>query len=633
MDDFIYIPFGEDDDDYSQIEELGIDPEIALEDAEGILRHSRIGIGRGSSLTGVLIDTKKRLVVGTLWTNNSITDHVFSFDIAIDAQYRGRGLGDIILKAMIEEYKDRNSIYEEMYDKRLPIMITVINPILVKMLEKYGFRIDRQESDRVYMTHDTLRENNVLKIVNEEIRLLNEATASEIWEKYYNTIPHEEFLDIIAADPTSDVENDKMGKYSKWLLNLYKRKSMQLEDLYKAEEYLETFEKYINRIENKDINKYKSLPDLYNAIRGFIDSDEPTSRNDAIRRIKRDAEKVYEDDTWLVVVPKTEAAACYYGKNTQWCTAAEESRNMFDSYNRRGNLYININKKTNEKFQFHFESEEFKNETDNDILPDDVGISPDTGIFKYYKGKGYDIPEPSIRWAIKNGDYDMLKDLLWHNDSVEATEDDFDYAMDVSDYTMADTIFWNIDVNSLSRWAGENYLEYFDQLNDGRFYPENEGNEEYVVAIKDTIEHLMQIKNMDEDKVLKFAFDRLKETKNIKLVLNKNFPELVDRLINSDLSPDDLDDIAYMFNIDEETVYELVQDYKSREEFKNIANKPMENDRIHIEVKQVNFNEDNHKLYYFVNILFKKDNKQYEGWLEKSKALRLLTQYDLFHGE
>ena len=632
MNEIVYISY--DPEGYNdEFEEMGLDDTQVTTDAIRIARLGGINIMRNMNLTGFLINQSNNDVAGALWVNEPTVYDYFSFDMAIHPNYRGRGLADKLVKAMIEEYKFFNSIYMEMHNKRLPLQITVVNPILINVLKKYGFRVtEKIDGEKVYMTHDTLKEYNLIKIVNEEIKLLNEAPASQIWEKYYNTIPHEQFLDIIAADPTSDVEKDKMGKYSKWLLNLYKRKTMQLEDLYKAEEYLETFEKYINRIQNKDINKYRSLADLYNVIRGFIDSDEPTSRNDAIRRIKKDAKKVFEDDTWLVVVPETEEAACYYGKNTQWCTAAEKSRNMFDSYNNSGNLYININKKTNEKYQFHFENEEFKDETDEDILPDDVGISPDTGIFNFYKKKGYDIPEPTIRWAIKNGDFDLLQDLLWYDEKTQATEDDFYSAIDVN-YSMADTIFWNIDVNNLSRWAAETYLEYFDNLNDGRFYPEDETNQEYVTAIRDTVEHIMQIDSVDEDRVLKFVFNKLEEIENIKMVLDKNFNELVDRLINSDLSPDDLEDIAYTFNIDEKTVYELVQNYKSREEFKKIANKPMENDRIKIKVGQVNFNKDDNKFYYYVKILFKKNNKQYEGWLEKSKAYRLLTQYDLFHGE
>ena len=463
--------------------------------------------------------------------------------------------------------------------------------------------------------------------------LLTEATATEVWEKYYKDIPHEEFIEIIQADPTTDIEKDRMGKYSKWLLNLYKRKTMQIEDIYKAERYLEVFDKYSGRLEVKDINRYKSLPDLYVAIKDFIDSDAPASKKEEIRRIKKDADKVYEDDTWLVVVPHTEEAACYYGKNTQWCTAAERSRNAFNSYKASGTLYININKITNEKFQFHFENGEFKDENDEDVLFDDIGMEEGTGIYKFYVEKGYTIPEATIEHAIRTGDYDMLQHLLWYDDKVKATESDFDYAIELNDYSMADTIFWNIDVNDLSHWGVNTYLDLYDNLTDGRFYPENETNKEYVDNIKETVEHVMQVDSVDDNVVLRFVFKRLVDPKNIKNVLEKSFGELVDRLLKSDMTPDDIEDIAIEYELDEEFVSELIRDFKSNEEFKKISKKPIENDRIRMIVKQVNFNEEKNSFYYYVKILFKKDNKQYEGWMEKNKALRLLTQYDLFHGE
>ncbi|MFW5700751.1 MAG: GNAT family N-acetyltransferase [bacterium] len=158
MDEIIYVPYDEEGDN-EHLEDMGIDPEIALEDAESIIRHSKLGVNRGNDLTGVLVDTNKKEVVGTLWINQSLQDHEFSFDIAIHPNYRGRGLADKIIKGMIEEYKDRNSVYEDMYDKRLPIMITVINPLLINVLKRYGFRIDNQQGERTYMTHDTLRES------------------------------------------------------------------------------------------------------------------------------------------------------------------------------------------------------------------------------------------------------------------------------------------------------------------------------------------------------------------------------------------------------------------------------------------------------------------------------------------
>lgn len=212
------------------------------------------------------------------------------------------------------------------------------------------------------------------------IQLFEAVDINDIYQKYYSRIPRNEFDKIISSDPTwREDKPNKMGKYGKWLLSLYLSKKLKLEDLYKAKEYLSYFVKYNNVIDNKDINTYKSLNDLYFTIRSYINNpDQPTSKQDAARKIKEGAEKVYEDNEWLIIVPHTKEASCYYGKGTQWCTAADESNNMFDYYNNQGNLYININKNTHEKYQFHFETSSFMDETDSPIeepICETIGLS------------------------------------------------------------------------------------------------------------------------------------------------------------------------------------------------------------------------------------------------------------------
>ena len=159
-------------------------------------------------------------------------------------------------------------------------------------------------------------------LINESsfIKLFEATNLSDIYQKYYSKIPQDEFNEIVSADPTwnSDKPN-KMGKYGKWLLSLYMSKRLKLEDLYKAKTYLSYFVKYNNVIDNKDINTYKSLNDLYSVVSNFIENpDQATSKQDAIRKIKEGAEKVYEDNEWIVIIPHTEEASCYYGKGTQW---------------------------------------------------------------------------------------------------------------------------------------------------------------------------------------------------------------------------------------------------------------------------------------------------------------------------
>jgi hypothetical protein len=80
--------------------------------------------------------------------------------------------------------------------------------------------------------------------------------------------------------------------------------------------------------------------------------------------------EVYEDDNVRVVVPEDEAAACYYGQGTRWCTAATRGPNMFDMYNRNGPMYILLPKDPGhegEKYQLHFATNQFMDENDHPV--------------------------------------------------------------------------------------------------------------------------------------------------------------------------------------------------------------------------------------------------------------------------
>lgn len=196
--------------------------------------------------------------------------------------------------------------------------------------------------------------------------LLEAMSLDDIHDKYYANINKDAFLNVLKLDPT--YSEGRIGKYGKWLLSLYQNGNLKEEDGYKAKEYLTLFNKFKNRIQAKDIMQFKTLPDLYNIVKPFMENpDQATSNSDEIRRAKENVNKIYEDGNWLVISPQTEEAAVYYGKGTQWCTAADKSENMFNEYHNQGELYINIDKRNNRKYQFHFESNQFMDERDYDI--------------------------------------------------------------------------------------------------------------------------------------------------------------------------------------------------------------------------------------------------------------------------
>lgn len=205
------------------------------------------------------------------------------------------------------------------------------------------------------------------KIIKEETYILNEG-IEEI-KKYYPKIDDNMIRTLVALDPTYQ-GGEQLGKYGKWILNLYNRKLLKDEDFYKVTEYLTTFVNNLSKMPNKDIMTYKSLPDLAQAIQGF-EGQKDISKKQQVRDIKKGAKKIMETGEWLVIQPTTEESACYYGANTKWCTASKEN-SMFNHYNEQGPLYIFINKEDNSKFQFHAESLQFMNELDESIAPKEV---------------------------------------------------------------------------------------------------------------------------------------------------------------------------------------------------------------------------------------------------------------------
>ena len=152
---------------------------------------------------------------------------------------------------------------------------------------------------RLFANIDEEKERKTIIITeSQSMTLLFEvANIEDIYQKYYSSIPYETFQKIISSDPTYNPNKpQKMGKFGKWLLAIFQKNALKLEDLYKATQYLSTFVHYNNKIQQKDITKYNSLQDLYDVIKPFLENPEQAAtKSEEVRNIKKGAEKVYED--------------------------------------------------------------------------------------------------------------------------------------------------------------------------------------------------------------------------------------------------------------------------------------------------------------------------------------------------
>jgi hypothetical protein len=266
---------------------------------------------------------------------------------------------------------------------------------------------------------------------------LNESKLEDIYSKYYADIESDIFNQLISADPTSIVKNGevaKMGVYSKWLLSLYKTDSLKLEDLYKATEYLTTFDGLKRRKllsgQQADILSYKSLPDLFKVISevggtGKSTEDESYLIKDRYFINNDQAEVYFEDTNYLIVIPRTLEASQFYGKDTEWCTLYPD---MFKHYSEEGNLYIIIDKRKlnkrdrKRKLQFHFESKQFMDMDDENLYTEDKLVF--YPIFKTYVLR-YDVVsdfQEGRAWVKLNGKYGFVD--LQGNEVIPLKYDD-----------------------------------------------------------------------------------------------------------------------------------------------------------------------------------------------------------------
>ncbi len=191
----------------------------------------------------------------------------------------------------------------------------------------------------------------------------------------FKKVSKEDFELIVGADPTLNKQ------YTQWLLTIFVKGKLSLEDLYKATEDLTTLYKYKNKVEKekRDITQIDDLDQLYEAIQKLsqMSETELLSQTQLAKKIKLEGAEVHLDsDNWRVITPLNIEASRVYGAGTRWCTASS-GYNQFDNYTKtrypNSKLYIIINKnapsndKVTNKFQWHFESKSFMNATDNPI--------------------------------------------------------------------------------------------------------------------------------------------------------------------------------------------------------------------------------------------------------------------------
>ena len=159
------------------------------------------------------------------------------------------------------------------------------------------------------------------------------------------------------GDPTKD------KTYTPWIVNKYKKQDFRQEDTGRVNDALSAFHQEKKNLPVKDINQYKSLDDVENAVnraRG-IGSKIDTGFNHP------EAPEIHNNNG-LVVNRLDSQAASESTRNSfdnKWCTAVPNNR-MFANYSKDGPLYV-VRTPDNKRYQFHFGSSQFMDHNDKPV--------------------------------------------------------------------------------------------------------------------------------------------------------------------------------------------------------------------------------------------------------------------------
>lgn len=156
-----------------------------------------------------------------------------------------------------------------------------------------------------------------------------------------------------AHNPTGDIN------HTKWVVGQYKKGLIKQEDAPAMKDLLTNFNKFKDKLPKKKIEQYKTHAELQHAIAPHIGTS--TSEKQSAQ-----VEKDMDEGTTLVHstpnmtlrhihTKEGSIAASKYpdGKRPSWCTAREDSQNMFDHYNSRTGGKFYVAHLPNEKPPFH----------------------------------------------------------------------------------------------------------------------------------------------------------------------------------------------------------------------------------------------------------------------------------------
>ena len=175
-----------------------------------------------------------------------------------------------------------------------------------------------------------------MQLLKEYIKqvLLLEGRLEDVLAKYpeYESIIHT----MAEADPSGNL------KYLAWEMKMIANEAGDNMLIHEDEviDYINRFDAISRKklIEPKDINAYANFPNLRYAVE---EVEEQIKEKELKRSAETNAIRIYDDEDWAVLHPKTKDSACFYGKQARWCVAMLDGK-YYEQYTEAASDFIYI---------------------------------------------------------------------------------------------------------------------------------------------------------------------------------------------------------------------------------------------------------------------------------------------------
>lgn len=193
--------------------------------------------------------------------------------------------------------------------------------------------------------------------------------------------------------------------YITWLAKKVADEFIKAEDIYKYKKYFSIFDRRKKEYPFTDINQYKTPDDLSQFASKSVEISDKESKDPSQQKGVSKANKYKEfyigsvNGFDVYKLPKGRkdlyGASCELGSGTEWCTATGNTRGHFDNYISQDPLFVFIKPGSDEKYQFHYNSQSFMDKNDISIKTE-TAINNLYDLFQFIEDK-----EPQYRIPFK----------------------------------------------------------------------------------------------------------------------------------------------------------------------------------------------------------------------------------------